>query len=178
MVSTAHQSQALSPDDLQAYIDREGITAQLVRGLGDTRTVPLAAEALGVETEQIIKSLLFLVHPPQKPGGIQPVLVIIGGERRVDYRAIAARFGVSRKKVRMASADVVLEVTGYPAGGVPPFGHRTSVAAILDAALTAAPQGDRATVYGGGGDEGTMLEVTLSELLRAVQPEVLSVSSQ
>jgi prolyl-tRNA editing enzyme YbaK/EbsC (Cys-tRNA(Pro) deacylase) len=29
-----------------------------VRGLGDTRTVPLAAQALGVEPEQIIKSLL------------------------------------------------------------------------------------------------------------------------
>jgi prolyl-tRNA editing enzyme YbaK/EbsC (Cys-tRNA(Pro) deacylase) len=178
MVSTAQKPRALSPDDLQTYIDQEGIAARLVRDLGDTRTVPLAAEALGVETDQIIKSLLFLVKLPQRKDSPQPVLVIVGGERRVDYRAIAARFGVSRKKVRMASAEVVLEVTGYPAGGVPPFGHRTAVPAILDAALAAVPQGDRATVYGGGGDEGTMLEITVSELLRVVQPEVLSISSE
>jgi prolyl-tRNA editing enzyme YbaK/EbsC (Cys-tRNA(Pro) deacylase) len=85
---------------------------------------------------------------------------------------------VSRKKVRMAAADVVLEVTGYPAGGVPPFGHRTAVPALLDAAVLAGRADDAATVYGGGGDEETMLEITLAELLRVVQPEVLSVSSE
>ncbi len=178
MVATSQEAAGLSPNDLQAYMDEKGIAARLVRGLGDTRTVPLAAAALGVEPEQIIKSLLFLVHLPERQGGPQPVLVIVGGERRVDYRAIAARFGVSRKKVRMAAADVVLEVTGYPAGGVPPFGHHSVVPAILDAAILAGSPADAATVYGGGGDEETMLEITLAELLRVVQPELLSVSSE
>jgi prolyl-tRNA editing enzyme YbaK/EbsC (Cys-tRNA(Pro) deacylase) len=168
---------SLTPDDLEAYITTEGIDARLVRGLGDTRTVPLAAAALGVGADQIIKSLLFLLHLPDRPAGPQPVLVIVGGERRVDYRALAAHFGVSRKKVRMAAADVVLAVLGYPAGGVPPFGHRTKVPAIIDAALLASQADDRATVYAGGGDEGTMLEITLAELLRVVQPEVLDLTS-
>src|SRR5512136_1011738 len=89
----------LTPDDLQAYITAHGIAARLVRDLGDTSTVPLAAAALGVEVERIIKSLLLLVKlpgdadPPR--GGTeypdpQPVLVISNGERRVDYRAIGA----------------------------------------------------------------------------------------
>jgi prolyl-tRNA editing enzyme YbaK/EbsC (Cys-tRNA(Pro) deacylase) len=178
MTSTGPEPALLTPDDLQAYITKEGIAAQLVRGLGDTSTVPLAAQALGVDPEHIVKSLLFLVQLMQRKDHPQPVLVIAGGERRVDYRAIGARFGVSRKKVRMASADVVLAVTGYPAGGVPPFGHRTPIPVFLDAALLAHQAGGDATVYGGGGDEGTMLQVTVSELLRVVQPEVLSVSSE
>jgi len=45
--------------DMQAYIDRHGISARLIRNLGDTRTVPLAAQALGVAAERIVKSLLF-----------------------------------------------------------------------------------------------------------------------
>ncbi len=48
------------PQDLQAYIDEQDITAELIGGLGDTPTVPAAAAALGVESEQIIKTLLFL----------------------------------------------------------------------------------------------------------------------
>jgi hypothetical protein len=44
---------------------------------------------------------------PQRYGGLQPVSVILDGERRVDDPAIAARFGVSRTDLRMASADVV-----------------------------------------------------------------------
>jgi len=167
----------LTPDDLQAYITAHGITARLVRDLGDTSTVPLAAAALGVETERIIKSLLLLV---KLPGGDapRPVLVISNGERRVDYRAIGDHFGVNRKKVEFAPADVVLALFGYPAGGVPPFGHRTTVPVILDAALLTLPGGDGAMVYGGGGDDSTMLEITVAELRRVVQPEILDTSSE
>jgi prolyl-tRNA editing enzyme YbaK/EbsC (Cys-tRNA(Pro) deacylase) len=176
----------LSPDDLQAYIEAHRITARLVRGLGDTSTVPLAAAALGVETERIIKSLLLLVTVPgcgDPPTGStahpspQPVLVISNGERRVDYRAIGAHFGVSRKKVEFAPAAVVLALFGYPAGGVPPFGHRTSVPVILDPAVLGLPGGDAATVYGGGGDDSTMLEITVGELRRVAQPEILDTST-
>lgn len=167
----------LTPDDLETYITTEGIDAGLVRDLGDTRTVPLAAAALGVGADQIIKSLLFLLRLADRPAGPQPVLVIVGGERRVDYKALATHFGVSRKRVRMAAADAVLDLLGYPAGGVPPFGHRTKVPALIDAALLAAQPEDRAPVYGGGGDEGTMLEITLAELLRVVQPEILNLTS-
>jgi len=167
----------LKPEDLQAYIVAEGIDARLLRDLGDTGTVPLAAAALGVDVERIIKSLLFMVRLPDQSVPPQPVLVVIGGPHQVDYRAIGARFGVSRKKVRLASAEEVLSVLGYPAGGVPPFGHRTRVLAIVDGALLAEHQGSDAAIYGGGGDDSTMLEITLAELLRVLQPEVLSVSS-
>jgi len=177
--------EALTPDDLQTYIEAHGIAARLVRNLGDTSTVPLAAAALGVEAQRIIKSLLLLVKLPGRGepprGGTecpspQPVLVISNGERRVDYRAIGAYYGVSRKKVEFASPEVVLALSGYPAGGVPPFGHRTRVPVILDAAVLALPGGDTATVYGGGGDDSTMLEITVGELRRVVQPEILDTS--
>lgn len=167
---------SLTADDLEAYIETHGIAARLLRDLGDTSTVPLAAAALGVGAERIIKSLLLLVKLPGQSDNPRPVLVISNGERRVDYRAIAARFGVNRKKVELASQEVVLALCGYPAGGVPPFGHRTPVPVILDAALLELPGGDSATVYGGGGDDRTMLEVTVGELRRVLQPEIVDTS--
>jgi prolyl-tRNA editing enzyme YbaK/EbsC (Cys-tRNA(Pro) deacylase) len=167
----------LKPEDLQDHIAAESIAARLLQDLGDTSTVPLAAAALGVDAERIIKSLLFMVRLPDQSASPQPVLVVVGGPHQVDYRAIGARFGVSRKKVRFASAEEVQSILGYPAGGVPPFGHRTKVLALVDAALLAEHQRSDAPIYGGGGDDSTMLEITLAELLRVLQPEVLSVSS-
>ena len=48
---------------------------------------------------------------------------------------------------------------GYPVGGVPPFGHISRVPVLLDRAVA---RWD--IVYGGGGDDRTMLRLTPAEL--------------
>jgi prolyl-tRNA editing enzyme YbaK/EbsC (Cys-tRNA(Pro) deacylase) len=170
-----------TPSDLQEFITANALTAQWLADIGHTPTVPAAALALGVASEQIIKTLLFLVDAPAAdttPGERPPaaVVVISNGERRVDTRLLASHLGVSKKRVRLAPAETVLRMLGYPAGGVPPFGHATTLPVILDATvLTAAAHYD-GVLYGGGGDDRTMLRVTLTELLKVVQPEVVAVS--
>jgi prolyl-tRNA editing enzyme YbaK/EbsC (Cys-tRNA(Pro) deacylase) len=175
----------LTSADLQQYIDRNGIAARLIVGIGHTPTVPAAAAALGVRPEQIIKTLLFLVErpgpggsPPQEVAPLppEPVVVISNGESRVEKKVLAQHFGVGSKRVRLAPPEVVLEVLGYPAGGVPPFGHRTPVRVIVDAAVTLLEKGAAAVIYGGGGDDSTMMELTVAELLRLHKPEVVAVS--
>ena len=174
--NSPHTASTLTPDDLQRYIAEQGIAARVIRNLGDTSTVPLAAAALGVEAEQIIKSLLFLVEQPVSTmGEPRPVLVIANGQSQVDRKTIAAHFGVGNKKVRFAPAETVLALLGYAAGGVPPFGHRTTVPVLVDASLLAM-QARWKVVYGGGGDDSTMLELTVDELLRVTGAQVLQVS--
>ena len=106
----------LHPADLARFIAEHGIAAELIPMRVETPTVPAAAAALGVEPGQIIKSLLFLVRD-------EPVLVIASGETLVDRAVLAARFGVGKKQVKLADAETVLRLIGYPVGGVPPFGH-------------------------------------------------------
>ena len=171
-------AQQLTPRDLQQYIDEYDIQARLIADIGDTPTVPAAAAALGVTPEQIVKTLLFLVQlPDQSDGEPVAVVVISNGESRVDRKPLSAHFGVGRKRIKLAPAAVVLDLLGYPAGGVPPFGHRTSLPVILDAAILDLKSQNRRTIYGGGGDDRTMLELSIDELVRTVQPtEILSVS--
>ncbi len=69
-----------------------------------------------------------------------------------------------------------MELLGYPAGGVPPFGHRTRLPVIVDASMIDAAKRFGGMVYGGGGDHATMMAVSVAELLRVLQPEVLAVS--
>lgn len=158
------------PQDLQAYLEEQGITAELIGGLGDTPTVPAAAAALGVESDQIIKTLLFLID--RQGEARNPVVVISYGEKRVDKGLLAERWGVSKKRVSLAPADVVLDLLGYAAGGVPPFGHRTALPVIVDAGILNLRQRYDGVIYGGGGDDRTMMKLTVDELLRMTGGEV------
>jgi prolyl-tRNA editing enzyme YbaK/EbsC (Cys-tRNA(Pro) deacylase) len=158
------------PQDLQAFIEEQRIAAELIGGLGDTPTVPAAAAALGVESEQIIKTLLFLVD--QQGEARKPVVVISYGEKRVDKGLLAERWGLSKKRVTLAPADVVLDLLGYAAGGVPPFSHRTALPVIVDAGILNLRQRYGGIIYAGGGDDRTMMKLTVDELLRVTGGEV------
>ena len=164
-----------TPDDLQRFIDENGIEAQLLREIGDTPTVPAAAAALGVEPDRILKTLLFLAQRPgDRNAPPAPFVVISHGERRVEKRPLADLHGVGIKRIKLASPDVVLQMLGYPAGGVPPFGHSTAVQVLLDSSIADLDSG---FVYAGGGDDRTMLQLTVEELTRVAQPQLISLSA-
>ncbi len=172
----------LTPDELAAYIAVHAPGARLLRNVGDTPTVPAAAAALGVAPDQIIKTLLFTVRGNAQGTdgeGAPPALVVVisHGERRVDKALLAAHLGVSRKSINLATPPLVLERTGYAVGGVPPFGHATPLPVLLDAAVADAAARFGGHLYGGGGDDHTMLQLTLDDLMRLCTPTVLALSS-
>lgn len=159
----------LTPADLARFIQENHIQAQLLDEIGDTPTVPAAAAALGVETDAIIKTLLFLVHNPKDKSALpQAVVVISNGERRVEKRTLAEYYGVGKSQIKLAPAEVILTELGYPAGGVPPFGHRHRLPVFLDASIAAF--GGYDVIYGGGGDDRTMLALTVNELIHVTAP--------
>ncbi|MCB0065299.1 MAG: hypothetical protein KDE19_24410, partial [Caldilineaceae bacterium] len=164
-----------TPQTLQTFLTANAINAELLTDIGATPTVPAAAAALGVKADQIIKTLLFLITKPDL-GEPAPVVVISHGERRVDKKLLARYFGVGAKKAKLAPAEIVMDLLGYPPGGVPPVGHRTTLPVILDASVVDAADEFGGVVYGGGGDDRTMLRIALSELQRITVPTVVPVS--
>lgn len=60
-------------------------------------------------------------------------MVLMAGRDQVDWRKL--RQLVKRSRVRMATEDEVLEVTGYRIGTVSPFGVRNQVRVLLDASV-------------------------------------------
>ncbi|MDQ6614833.1 MAG: YbaK/EbsC family protein [Actinomycetota bacterium] len=91
-----------------------------------TRTAAEAAEAIGVELGQIVKSLVFTVDD-------RPVLALVGGDRLLDEHKLAAAAGGTAS--RRPDADLVRAVTGFPVGGVPPFGHSSQLPVFVDLGL-------------------------------------------
>lgn len=154
-----------TPADLHQYIREHQIAAELVQPVHETPTVTLAARAMGCHEDQIVKSVLFLI----KDGDAHDVaLVITNGTAQIDYRKLAELFAVGRKRIRLAPPGVVLVLTGYPAGGVPPFGYPEPIATFVDQNVLAQP-----VVFGGGGDERTLMRITPPELLRVTGARVI-----
>jgi prolyl-tRNA editing enzyme YbaK/EbsC (Cys-tRNA(Pro) deacylase) len=168
----------LRPADLATFVARHAPDAQLIGDLAETPTVPAAAAALGVESDQIIKTLLFVVEQPSSNGeGAQLIVVISNGERRVDKARLAAHLGVGKKRVQLAPAAVVATQLGYAVGGVPPFGHRTQLPTLLDASVAEAAERYGTALYAGGGDDRTMLRLSYGDLLRLTAPTLLALSA-
>lgn len=151
----------LNPGDLQTFIDKHGLQAQLIMLPVPTLTVDEAAAAVGALAEHIVKSLLFWIES-------EPIIVMASGPSHIDRRSLAAYFKVSRKKVTLLGADDVVEISGYPVGAVPPFGHRKKLRTLMDAGVLQAEE-----VYAGGGAQDHLMRVSPEEIFRVTEATVL-----
>ena len=150
--------------DLARFIEEQGITAELVHLSEDTPTVEAAAKAVNAHPDQIGKSILFLVDG-------EPQLVISNGLNRVDYKQLADYLELSRRRIKLAKAHDVLEITGYPVGTVPPFGHHQNLPTIIEAKVMA-----QSELYAGGGEINALVHLTTAELQRIIQAPVVSLT--
>ncbi len=140
-------------DRVQAALRALNLDINVVEFGASTATAPEAAEAAGCELGAIVKSLLFIVDG-------KPVLVLVAGDRMADQKKLAARFGVGKKKIRLADPDTVRRVTGYEVGGVPPIGHNEKLPVLVDGSL-----GRFQTVWAAAGAHNAIFPISYTQLL-------------
>ncbi len=157
--------QILTSIDFQAYLDQHALPGEILHLSVPTPTVETAAAAVGCQPEQIVKSILFLVDD-------QPALAVTCGMATIERRAIAAHYGVGRKRVKLASPEEVIAIAGYAVGAMTPFGHRKPLPTLLDPRVL-----DQAEVFAGGGDENALVRLNPQDILRASNAVVLSLTS-
>ena len=108
-------------------LDSLGIPHRLFRHEKPVSSFEEAASARNQRPEQIVRSILFQV----KPGDF--VLVLMAGPDQIDWKKL--RSIVKRSRVRMATEEEVLDVTGYRVGTVSPFGLKSQPRVLLDASV-------------------------------------------
>jgi prolyl-tRNA editing enzyme YbaK/EbsC (Cys-tRNA(Pro) deacylase) len=124
-----------------------------------TRTADDAAAAIGCDIGQIIKSLVF-----REGDGGAAVLVLCSGSNRVDT------VGLGLVK---ADADFVREVTGYPIGGVPPWGWATApTRTVIDRDLLSYD-----VIWAAAGTPHRVFPVSPSDLVARTGGEVRTVAA-
>lgn len=118
-----------------------------------THTAADAARAIGVEVGAIVKSLVFAVDG-------ETVVALVSGANRLDESKLAAAAG--GVSARREDPGGVREATGFPVGGVPPFGHRRPLRTFVDEDLLAHER-----VWAGAGTPDANFDVDPVALVRA-----------
>lgn len=147
-------------EKIQCYLRDHGAPGKVRELDASTRTAAEAADALGVEVDQIAKSLIFRA-------GDEPVLVVAAGGNRVCTKKLKAHFGA---KIRRADADLVRKATGFPIGGVPPIGHPTQLRLLIDEDLARFD-----VLWAAAGTPHAVFPTDCTELVRLTGGEVVSV---
>jgi Cys-tRNA(Pro) deacylase len=104
------------------------VDARLEECAQPTHTAAEAAEAVGCEPMQIVKTLVFLCDG-------RPVLALVPGDRRADGDKVARAAEAGR--ARVANADEVRAATGFDPGGVAPVAHGQRLRVLVERRLLA-----------------------------------------
>ncbi|PJF41307.1 MAG: prolyl-tRNA editing protein, partial [Phototrophicales bacterium] len=142
-----------------------GLSIQIQTFSSSTRTAQEAADAIGTPLGSIAKSIVFRIVD-------QIIVVITAGDHRVSDRKLATLFDVSRKKIKIASAEQCIKIVGYAPGGVPPLGHRTKVPIYIDQTLARFN-----IVYGAAGSPYTIFPIEFKTLVKITEGIVADVAS-
>jgi prolyl-tRNA editing enzyme YbaK/EbsC (Cys-tRNA(Pro) deacylase) len=147
---------------VQQALDVLGIQCNVVELSDSTRTAREAAQAVGCEVGQIVKSIVMMTSISH-----QPVMVVASGANRINE----ARIGeILAESIEKADADFVRIHTGYAIGGVPPVGLSTQVITFIDEDLL-----KYSTVWAAAGTPHAVFEFNPQELPRMTGGKVIAI---
>ncbi|MDY0087544.1 MAG: YbaK/EbsC family protein [Coriobacteriia bacterium] len=140
-----------SAERVRMYLEEHGLADEIVTYEQSTKTAQMAADAMGCELGQIVKSLVFVA-------GDKPLVALVAGDRRGDADAIAKLMGET--EAHFADADTVRSATGFAIGGVSPFDLPPDLPVFADDSLERFE-----IVYPAAGTPSSMVRIPLSHLL-------------
>jgi len=158
------QRKPLSPSaqKIQDQITSLGYEYIVIEHADSTRTAQEAADRVGCELGQIVKSLIF----KGKESG-KPILVLTSGANRVDEKRISE---YTEESIGRADADFVRAVTGFAIGGVPPVGHIQKMETYIDEDFLQYP-----TIWAAAGTPNAIFELKTQDLQKMTDGKVVRV---
>lgn len=133
---------------VKEYFREYGIDDEIIEVDGISATVMQAAHALGVESNQIAKTLAFMLD--------EPILIVMSGDAKIDNHKYKEYFG---KKAKMIPQEDLDSLIGHKIGGVCPFAIKDDVKVYLDESLKA-----NHYVYPACGSENSAIKLSIEQL--------------
>jgi Ala-tRNA(Pro) deacylase len=119
-----------------------------------------AAQVRGVSVKTGVKALVL------KTKENEFILALVRADKRADLKAVAAAAGT--KKVKLASPEEVLRVTGCEIGSVPPFGHLTELKTYMDRDIL-----DQEEVNFNIGEHTKSIRMKANDMLKVISPALI-----
>ena len=151
-----------SAQKYQDFLKGLGLNLPVVEFEESARTAQEAADRIGCQLGQIVKSLLF-----QGTNSRKGVLVLTSGVNRVDVIKMNQVLG---EPITRPDADFVRESTGFSIGSVPPFGHLQPIETFIDEDLLQYP-----AVWASGGAPNAVFMILPADLVSLTHGKVIQV---
>jgi Cys-tRNA(Pro) deacylase len=116
-----------NPPPASIALEKQHIPHRVFRHEKPVESLEQAAADRNQRPEQVVRSILFQIRAGEF------VMVLVAGPAQVDWRKL--RQLVGRSRIRMATEEEVLEVTGSRVGTVSPFGLKNPVRVLIDTSV-------------------------------------------
>jgi Cys-tRNA(Pro) deacylase len=124
-----------------------------------------SAEHLGVDEHAVVKTLIF------EDDSKQPLCVLMHGDREVSARNLARHIGA--RSVAPCAPSVADRHSGYQVGGTSPFGLKRAMTIYCESTIPLLPR-----LYINGGARGFLVGVSGADLVRVLNPQLVSVATR
>ena len=151
-----------SAQRVQRRLSELGYSNKVVELPDSTRTAQEAADTIGCEVAQIAKSIIFRLKNSDNP-----LLVVASGANRVNGKLLS---NLLNDKLLKADADFVRESTGFVIGGVPPIGHKETIATIIDEDIF-----KYNTIWAAAGHPKAVFQLTPDQLVEMTKGRVMAI---
>ncbi|HPR41508.1 MAG TPA: YbaK/EbsC family protein [Candidatus Methanofastidiosa archaeon] len=141
------------------YIRENGVDCELREFPDSCHSVQEACKAADATPEEFVKSVCFISDG-------QLLVGIVGGNDRASTKRMARL--LERDEVRLATQNEVMAMTGFPAGGVPPFGY--DAVFLIDENVM-----ERRAVWAGGGSDRALIKIRPQEIKRITDANVVRI---
>lgn len=147
-------------------LDKRNIPHQVFRHETPVTSFEQAAADRNQRPEQIVRSILFQIRPEEF------MMILVAGREQVDWKKL--RQLVGRSRVRMATEEEVLDVTGYRVGTVSPFGMKNQVKVLIDESVLKEEE-----ISIGSGVRNMAIILKSADLRQALgNPEIVALTGQ
>lgn len=140
----------------------EGVDHRLVE-YEPAEDIETAAQRRGTDVFRILKTMVVRIEADQY------VLVLVPGDRLIDWKALRGHLGVRR--LALADEEEAFAATGYRRGTITPFGAAGGWPVIIDASARGSGE---ASV--GSGTPGVAIHLDADDLIAAVGADLVAVT--
>ena len=154
-----------SAQKIQNILSELGSGYKVIEFTESTRTAQEAADRVGCQLGQIVKSLIFKGRSSNKG-----ILVLTSGLNRVDENKIGHYAGES---IGRADPEFVRTTTGFAIGGVPPVGHVQPLETYIDEDLL-----QYTDVWAAAGTPNAVFQLPSSDLIKITGGKIVRVKPE
>jgi Cys-tRNA(Pro) deacylase len=144
------------------FVALEGIDHRLI-SYEPADNIETAAQRRATEVSRILKTMVVRIEAEQY------VLVLVPGDRLIDWKALRGHLGVRR--LALADEEEAFAATGYRRGTITPFGADGGWPVIVDA--SAVGSGETSV---GSGTPGVAVHLDADDLIAAVGADLAAVT--